>query len=193
MVEIADAEYDTLTKANALLNGLLSDSKYGLPLEKAIKEKYPTANTSRLDTIEAVAAPFKQALTAQEAALADVQKQLADERAAREADKAERDMRSSLDKIQNKYGFTDDGMKDVIETARAENLAHNLDAAAAVYLQKQPKAKPISAASSYFPGSVNEHDRFSAESDEVFNLLKTDTNKFFEKQVASVFDEFNAA
>lgn len=190
MAEIADSDLETLGKSQALLNALLADPKHGLAIERVIKEKFPTANTQRLDQMNTVFAAAKPLLDAQAQALTNVQNELAALRASTETKDAENQMRSNLDKIQKTYGLTDDGMAGVIETAKTRNLAHDLEAAADVYLAKQPKPKPTSRSTSYFPDQVDIYGMQSDKLDEKWEILRTQPNKFFEQEIMSVMDEF---
>lgn len=190
MAEISDSELEALQKANGVLNTLLADPKHGLSVERIIKEKFPTANTARVDQTDAIINMAKPVLDAQAQALEKMQKEFSEYRATQEAKEAEGQMRDNLRRVQESYGFTEDGMKQVIETAQTRNLAHDLDAAAALVAAKQPKAAPVSQASSYFPDQPDVYGLQQDEPEEKWKLLRTNPDAFFRNEIMAIDAEF---
>ncbi len=192
MAEISDSELEALQKANGVLNALLSDQKHGLNVERIIKEKFPTANTQRLDNTDAIIAMAKPILDTQAEALEAMKKEFSEYRSAQETKAAEHDMRDKLRQVQESYGFTEEGMKQVIETAQTRNLAHDLEAAAALVAAKQPKAAPVSQASSYFPDQPDVYGLQQDEPEEKWKLLRTNPDAFFRNEIMAIDAEFRS-
>lgn len=193
-VEVDQDQLATLTKANNLFNELLDSQKTGLSVKKMIKEMHPEAKIRDLDLIESVTAPYDARLAEQQARMDALQKVIDDDRQARENDKAETHMRGSLDRIRKEYGFTDDGMTKVIELAKERNLAHDLEAAAALVKQAMPKAAPTSARSSLLPQRLDIYGMQTPGDvmDAKWKQLHTQPWAFLEDECIAVIDEFNA-
>lgn len=194
MTEIDQANLDTLTKVNALFNELLDGKDTGLHVKKMIKQIHPDAKIRDLDLIEAVTAPYDAKLAAATAQMEALQRSIDEDRQSRENEKAETALRSSLARIRKDYGFTDEGMSKVIELAKDRNLAHDMEAAAALVKQAMPKAAPTSARSSLLPQRL---DIFGMQSpgdsvDEKWKQLHTQPWAFLEDECIRVIDEFNA-
>jgi hypothetical protein len=191
-VTIDQSQLDILTKTNKLFNSLLEDTGNGLALKKMIKGKYPEAKIPDLDLIEQVTAPLSAEMAALKAQNDALTKRLDEDAAAREAEKAEGNLTSALDKVQKQYGFTEDGMKKVLETMRDRNLAHDPEAAAALIQSQMPKAAPTSSRSSLVAPRLDIYGMQTASDklSEDYKKLHTQPWAFLEDTAIDVLNEF---
>lgn len=190
LVEIEQEQLDSLTKATKLFNSLLDSPQHGLSLKKTIKELHPTAQIRDLDLIQQVTAPYDVKLAEQQAKMEALQKQIDDDKQARENASAENALRASLDKIRRENGFTDEGMSKVLETMRDRNLAHDPEAAAALVRQAMPKSEPTSTRSSMVAPRLDIYGlQGDKSSEERFKKLHTQPWAFLEDEVVDFFNE----
>lgn len=188
-VEVDQGEYEASRRAQSLLNALLEDPRHGLDVKKIVKAKFPEARIPDLELINQVKAPYDEALVTMRAENEALRKMIEEDRSARAVKEAEGNMRSSLDSIRTKYGFTDEGVKQVVETMRERNLAHDPEAAAALVQSRMPKPKPASARSSLLAPNLDIYGMQSAKADERYEKLHSRPWDFFNDECVSVFDE----
>jgi hypothetical protein len=119
-----------------------------------------------------------------------LQKAFDEYKQAGEIKEAEGSLLKSLDQVRTSYGFTDEGMQQVVETMRDRNLAHDPEAAAALVQSKMPKAKPTSVRSSLLSPNV---DIFGMQGDKdtlaKFETLHSDPWRFFNDEIVACLDE----
>ena len=179
-----------LAKAQNLLNSLLDDPKHGMTVKKAIKDKYPEARIRELDIIEQVTKPYDEKLSAIEAQNKALQDAFDEYRTKNETKEAEVSLKSNLDRVKSQYSLTDEGMQKVIENMRERNLAHDPDAAAALYVQSLPKAKPQSIRDSLITPPIDLYGMADGDPDAKWKLLHSNPDRFLQEEVVACLEEF---
>lgn len=138
-VTMSKQELSVLQNAYSMLNKLYNHPEKAMEFKKLAKEagyKVP-----EIDTIERVTKPYDEKL----AAFEEKSKKFMERMDKWENDnlsaKEENALRAELDSIQKKEGFTDEGMKKVIDRMREKNNP-DVEAAAAWVKSKEPKPTP---------------------------------------------------
>jgi len=189
-IEVDQGQAEAAFRAQRLLNTLLEDPKHGMSVKRIVKDKYPDANIPDLNIIDQVTKPYDEKILAIEAQNAALQTAFNEYRQANEVKEAEGSLRKSLDQVRDTYGFTDEGMQQVVETMRDRNLAHDPEAAAALVQSKMPKPKPTSVRSSLLAPDVDIYG-MQGEKDTLakYEVLHSDPWRFFNSEVIACLDE----
>ena len=185
-------QFESARRAQSLLNTLLEDPKHGLTVKKIVKDKFPDARIPDLEFLQQVGAPIQAKMQEMEATQAALRAELEQVRNTQAINKATRDLKKSLDQVKSEYGFTDEGMAQVVETMKTRNLAHDPEAAAALVQSKMPKPKPASSRSSLLSPNLDIYGMQGQKSDH-YDKLHSHPWSFFEDECVAVFDEHAAA
>jgi hypothetical protein len=145
IVEVTAAELANLKRAKGLLDRLYSDKDNGPATRRALKKIDPTLAIPD-DVAEEYAAPLKAENDALKKRLDDLAKSVDEDRAKRKDEDDLAEMHRKIDSVVAKRGLTDEGRAGLIETMQKRQIA-DAEAAALVYLDTLPKAKPARAAS----------------------------------------------
>ena len=193
-VEVDQGQFEAASKAQRLLNDLLSDAKQGMTVKRAIKAKYPEAVIPDLELVESLAKPFNETVASLREDNAALKQALDEFKQQTEVKEAKGKLVSDLDAIKTKFGFTDDGMAQVVETMQSRNLAHDPEAAAALVQANMPKPQPTSSRSSLISPNLDVYGLQSDKAEESkWALLHSHPWDFFNNEVVSVFDEMGGA
>ncbi len=185
-VQISAAEYAEMKKLNGLFDKVWNDPGIGLQVQQATKKYEPNVVLPEDHPIARQAQQGIAAVTEQVAGLTAMFTEFTT-KAKQKEDEAQ--LRGTLGNVQDKYRLTDAGMAEVIKTMQDRQLA-DPEAAAALYVQNQPKTPPVSATARLFD---NKADMFgTTRQDAAWEKLHTDMDGFFADTVAEVFNEMPA-
>jgi hypothetical protein len=188
MPEISDAELRTLQGTRELLGKLLdASSPDGMALRRRVKGILPTA-FPELDVADTAMKPVMDQYEALSARHEALQKSIEDDRRANAERAAEQTLRQRLDGVQSQYGFTDEGMKAVVERLRSQSSS-DVEGAAAFVNGTLPKAKPL-ASSGMFPSKMDLYGSAIKSDDPKIQMLNNDPMHFLETEAIAVMDEF---
>ena len=187
-VQIDRAQLDILNGSRALLARLLEDPDGGLALKRKVKKILPAANFPELDIVETVTKPYDAKLEAQGKTLADLKKEIDDDKQARADAKAEQTLRERLDAVKAQFSFTDEGMQAVVKRLK-DQQSTDVEGAAAFVAGSQPKPKPT-AGSGLFPSKMNLFGSGEVSEDPKIKRLNQDPMAFLEEEAIAVMDEF---
>jgi len=137
-----------------------------------------------------VAAGVRRELAVERAAREALQKQIDDDRTARQAEAAEAKLRGDLGRAQTRFKLTDQGLQDTMRLMQERQIA-DAEAAAALYVENLPKAAPSSPANNLMPGKFNLFG--TTARDDRWEKLHTDEAGYFADVVNEVFAEFSSA
>ncbi|MDE2472855.1 MAG: hypothetical protein KGL35_30090, partial [Bradyrhizobium sp.] len=144
LVEIDESELRSHRAVTEAMQKLLSNPKTRGQLLRLQKEVNPDVVIPEVDAVE----PFQAEVGEVKNALAEMKKMLADEQAAREAEKKQAELRASWDRGRTKLrnsGYTDEGLT-AVEAFMEEQGIANHEVAAAAYERLHPPQTPVRAA-----------------------------------------------
>jgi hypothetical protein len=166
-----------------LFESLWQDPKVGSDMRRRAKELNPNV---RIPDDHPVAVEVRGELSEALKKVDLLQKMFDETQAKSAARDAETDLRSKLGKAQDRFRLTDEGMAGTIKLMQDRQIS-DPEAAAALYVDGLPKAKPSTPSSSVFTGKL---DLFGTTSrDDQWEKLHTDGEGFFRDVVNEVFNE----
>lgn len=180
--EVSDEEYAIALEQDKLLQDLYGDPVLGREFKKLIKKKRPDLSIPEVEleeTIEARTREIKDTSENEIKALREDVKKFMDR--AEENEKVTK-LRSDVDSVAKKFGFTEDGKAKLV--ARAKEKGHlDWEAHAAAILADAPAAQPARQ-STYFgehANMYNSHDAYMGNPlDDAAKLLHRDPQKWSE-------------
>ncbi len=188
-VEISSADLALYKKAVGLLNQLTSDKSNGLQVQRKLKEFDPSLNLPGIDVGDAVVAPIREELSATQAQLKAIQDERAAEKEAAQNAKAEKQIRDSVSRAQEKYKLSPEATDNLLKFMNDKNIA-DAEIAAPAYMETLPKApapiKPNAYAPQYAHLYGTGDDRGS---DENIAALHKDPLKWFDSEVTKILNE----
>jgi len=188
MPEISEEELLVLRGSRALLDDVWNDPKHGMALKRAVKDKRPNVSIPEIDVPDVVLKPLHDQMTAINGALETTRAELAAMRQEKADSEIEGKFRKSLDTAKARFGLTDEGTEATLNLMRERQIA-DPEAAAALYLQTLPKAKPSSHRDSSAYGGSSYADLIGMHSGDGDNLLHTNPDAFFDREVTAVLNE----
>jgi len=166
-----------------ILNTLWGDPDIGEPLRRKAKEKFPNIT---IPDDHPVATGVRKELASERAAREALQARLDAIETTRTAETAERQLRDNLGRAQSRFKLTDEGLQGTMKLMQERQIA-DAEAAAALYVDSLPKVAPASPASAYMPGKFNLFGTTAA--DEQWRKLHEDQDGYFADVVNQVFTE----
>lgn len=188
MVEMTEAEAQSLQQAKALLDGLWNSKTTGAKFKRVLKEHNPNFSIPEIDIVDEAKKPIDEKLTAHEKTIEALQKRL-DERDTKDKDdKEQRDLQSEIDTVKKKYSLTEDGLNKVIDRMK-EKKSYDPEAAAAWVVAQQPKTEIARDSKLGLPGKMNLFG--SSTKDDAWKDLHdtSDPYKHFDKEVTKIFEK----
>ena len=141
MAEIDEVELQRLIRQDKTVHALMANPKAKRKVLEAYKEHDPSARIPELDAEEAAKAP----VTALEKQVAELSKQLADDKAEREKQVKLAELNGSVDSGMGKLrraGWTDEGLAEVRKLMDEKGII-DPEIAAAYYEKQHPPATPV--------------------------------------------------
>ena len=166
-----------------LLNQVWTDPKVGSAVRKRAKELNPQITIPDEHPVAVQANERMDALEQQNAAL---QKMLDEQAAERDRRDQETKLREGIGRAQDRFRLTDDGVAGTIKLMQDRQIT-DPEAAAALFVDSLPKAKPTQGSTILPRGEFNLYGSRSGGDD--WNKLLSDRDGFFADVVQSVFDE----
>lgn len=186
-VTVDAAELQRSRKLNQMLDTIWTDPKVGEQVRRRMKEIDPTIP---IPDDHPVAAQLTGQLKDTQSALDKLREEYAADKLANSTKDQESNLRKVIGEVQTKRGMTDESVDGTIKMMQDRGIA-DFDAAAALYLEGVPKAKPQSASSRMFDTKPN---LFGTQTkDDQWEQLHTDPDSFFRDQVNAVFEEMPVA
>lgn len=145
MPEIDAAELANLRQLQSVFTTMLNHPEAREMVLRAQKKVNPNVAIPEIDAADQVAAPLKEKLTKTDEALAEIQKQLAEDRASRESERKLADFKAAWDAQKSRLrnnGYLDGAIENIEKIAHEKGIA-DLEIAAAVYDKQQPPASPV--------------------------------------------------
>lgn len=183
MSDAATAQSAALLK---LFNDLWGDVEVGEQVRRRAKALRPDIT---IPDDHPLANKFRTELQAERAAREALEASLTQERQAAAQARAEAELRANLGKAQSRFALTDEGMAGTIKLMQERQIA-DAEAAAALYVDTLPKAKP-SSATSFLPQKMNLFG--TTAKDDAWEKLHVDQEGFFADVVNQVFLEMPVA
>jgi hypothetical protein len=187
-VEISKADLALLQRAKGVLDSLYTDGKVGMDFKRMLKTKFPDTKIPELEMVE----NFRERVDNKLDPIVQENKKLKERLDKWETDslneKEEKALRSTLDDVQKKYGFTDDGMQKVIDRMKSKNNP-DAESAAAFIKSQEPKAQTIKS-SNFLPESMNLFGSSEKSEDASIAALHTDPRKWQDREIAKMLNEF---
>jgi len=188
-VEISSADLALYKKAVGLLNQLTSDKTSGIQTQRKLKELDPSLNLPGIDVGDAVVAPIREELSVTQAQLKALQDERAAEKEAAQSAKAEKQIRDSISRAQEKYKLSPEATDNLLKFMNEKNIA-DAEIAAPAYMETLPKPpapiKPNAFAPQYAHLYGTGDDRGS---DENIAALHKDPLKWFDSEVTKILNE----
>lgn len=167
-----------------LFNQLWGDPEVGETVRKRAKAINPQIAIPD-DNPVAVAVNRRLEATATELAALKAEREA--EKTARIQAAAESSLRASIGRAQDRFKLTEEGTAGVIKLMQERQIA-DAEAAAALYVDSLPKAKPSGNTNFVLPGKMNLFGTTSA--DEQWRDLHENQDKFWADTVNSVMSEY---
>jgi hypothetical protein len=148
LVEIDEAELRSHRAVTEAMQKMLANPKTRGQLLRLQKTVNPDLVIPEVDAVE----PFQAEMGEVKSALAGMQKMLADERAEREAERKQAELRTSWEQGRSKLraaGYTDEGLEMVEKFMEDKGIADH-EVAAAAHERLHPPQQPVRSASSGF-------------------------------------------
>jgi len=182
---VARKSVETLAK-------LLKHPKHATAIKRAIREVEPNANFPELDAEDQFVAPMRtelQGVRDQVASLGEKMEKFLQASTDRDAENA---LASDFSAVQKKYGFTEGGLRKVMERMRDKNNP-DVEAAAAFVNESIPRARPAAATGTdHLPQNFDLKRMFAGDdADAKAQSVTKDPWAFFDAEVRDVLD--NAA
>ena len=188
MPEVSQQEYDLLRGSARLLDDVWNDPKHGMALKRAVKEKRPDVSIPEIDVPDVVLRPLNDRIEHLTKSFESTSAELAAFKQEREDGKLEAKFRTSMDDASKRFGLTPEGKEATLNLMRERQIA-DPEAAAALYVASLPKARPSSHRDSSAYGGSSYADLIGMHSGSGDNLLHTDPNAFFDREVTAVLNE----
>ena len=169
-----------------MLNQLWGDVEVGESVRKRAKALNPNI---AIPDENPVAVAVRRELATEREKREALEKQISDDRAERMQRDAEASLRNALGRAQDRFKLTDEGMAGTIKLMQERQIA-DAEAAAALYVDSLPKAKPSAASNFQIPGKFNMFG--TTARDEAWEKLHLDQEGFFADVVNQVFSEMPA-
>ena len=188
MAEVSDSELALLRGSARLLDEVWNDPKHGMALKRAVKDKRPDVWVPDIDVPNEVLKPVNAQIEQLTRNFETTSAELAAMRQEREDGKLEAKFRVSMDDASKRFGLTPEGKEATLNLMRERQIA-DPEAAAALYMATLPKARPSSHRDSSAYGGSSYADLIGMHSGAGDNLLHTDPNAFFDREVTAVLNE----
>lgn len=183
-----EVDRGTLARERAML-GILDkawqSADLGPALRKKFKELEPSIKLPEEDPAYLSLRAENEGLTTKLTALETMFNEY---KTGAEAKEAEQGLRRQLGDIQTKFGFSDEAMQDTIKIMQERNLAHDPEAAALLYRERQPKA-PLQGGTNFAWEPARANFFGTGSVDEAWEKLHTDQDGFFTDVVNQVMSE----
>ena len=168
----------------------LLKGKHATAVKRAIREVEPAANFPELDAEDQFVAPVRaevEGVRGEMKGLADRLDKLIQQGSDRDAENA---LASDFSAVQRKYGFTEDGLRKVMERMQAKNNP-DVESAAAFVNESIPRARPAAATSTdHLPQSFNLKTMFAGDDgDAKAAQASKDPWAFFDAEVKACLNE----
>lgn len=184
MVQVSARDLQAQRRMLELFDKVWNSPDVGAQVRKKAKEFDPTIAIPDEHPIVVQALEQRNAI---EAKVTGLEAAFNEYRAAAEQKDAETRLRKQLGDVQEKFGFTADGMSKVIEVMQERQLA-DPEAAALVYRESLPKPTPQGNSNRLF--TDNKIDLFgTTKQDEAWEKLHTNPDAFFTETVNEVLTE----
>ena len=184
-------EQAVAAKSVEVLARLIKDPKLGGSVKRAIKAIEPNANFPELDAEDQFVAPVREEVAGvrkEVSGLAERLDKLIQQGTDRDAEAA---LASDFSAVQKRYGFTEDGLRKVMERMRDKNNP-DVEAAAAFINESIPRAKPAAATgTNYLPQNFNLKTMFGGGDDagDRATAASKDPWAFFDAEVRDILNE----
>lgn len=192
-VEIGREELALLKQTANVANTLWNDSKYGMVMKEAVKEKFPTATIPEVDVIRTARVAEQKAAEIAEGAVKKIDERISafektwnarDESA--KAAKEEAEFSQEVEATKRKYNLTSEGMQKVFDRMKERNNP-DVESAAAWVTDHESKPSPVPG-NNYTPQSLNLYG--SADGDKEWAELNANPLKYGDKVLSEMANDF---
>ena len=184
-------EQAVAAKSVDVLAKLLKHPKLAGQVKRAIKEIEPNANFPELDAEDQFVEPVRKEVEGVRVEMKGLQDRLDKMIQDRDDRDAEGALASDFSAVQKKYGFTEDGLRKVMERMRDKNNP-DVESAASFVNERIPRAKPAGATgTSHLPESFNLKTMFGGSEDagDKAAAVSKDPWAFFDAEVRDILNE----
>ena len=184
-------EQAVAAKSVEVLAKLLKHPKIAGQVKRAIREVEPNANFPELDAEDQFVEPVRKEVEGVRGEVKGLADRLDKMIQAAEDRDAEGALASDFQSVQKKYGFTEDGLRKVMERMREKNNP-DVESAAAFVNESIPRAKPATATgTNHLPESFNLKTMFGGGDDasEKATAASKDPWAFFDAEVRDILND----